>query len=145
MSRAGGMVQAQLPHNWKVQGLIPTIVNKRMNGWLSVHAEIVFSLYSLGTAERLKPGFPSFNPVFPPLSVQEGHQNSVHLRNQFHAALSGACSTADRRSSTKQLTVGCSSTAFRHVSCSHSPKPQTFPTSRRRKSENLRINDKEER
>lgn len=79
--------------------------------------------------------------VSSPCSVQGGHPNSVHLRNQFHAALSGTCSTADLHSFSEQLTVRCSSTAFRPVSCSKAAalhrstfaKPQTFRQAGREK------------
>lgn len=135
--------QAQLSPSENVQGSIPTLVNEWLSGWLSVHAEIVFSLDFWGTAEPLKPGFSSFNTVFLPCSVQEGHQNSVRLRNQFHAALSGACSTADPRSPTmqlhgvptRQLLKSCSS-APQHIG--QNPKPSNKPPGKIRKSENKR-------
>lgn len=76
-------------------------------------------------------------------TVQEGHQNSVCLRSQFHAILSGVLPTADPRSSAGPLTVSCSSAVFRDVSCSKAaadaPNPR-FSHQSPRMSQNWTMN-----
>lgn len=124
--QSSGMVQAQLPYTEKVRGSIPTIANKRMNWWLSVHAEIVFSLHSWGTAECWNLGFMS--PLCPGRSPKQCPSEKPISRCSKRTPLLIRTPSPSSWPSDAALRRSNTSAAQKLQLCTtaHSPKPQTF-------------------